>query len=179
MFRGPALAAMRWHGSLPQGQQPSPAPPHAESSSPRRPFWADTSAIHRRSCSAHYLEVWGDGRLFWQSERITDGEQIRPCSIDVQDGEVLVPRGVAVTQVFTRSGWGRGCRSSDFAQRGAGRSRLPRTDGELPRLDGEIGAWTGDPGGEELPLTMRSQVSAACSSGRSSFIGRTGLDPER
>ena len=41
------------------------------------------------------FEVWGDGRRLWQSERITDGKQIRECSLDVSDVEVLELRAVA------------------------------------------------------------------------------------
>jgi NPCBM/NEW2 domain len=43
-----------------------------------------------------YFEVWGDGQRLWQSERITQDKQIRECSIDVSDVDVLELRAVAV-----------------------------------------------------------------------------------
>jgi len=43
-----------------------------------------------------YFEVWGDGQRLWQSERITDRKQLRECSIDVSEVEVLELRAVAV-----------------------------------------------------------------------------------
>jgi NPCBM/NEW2 domain len=42
------------------------------------------------------FEVWGDGKLLWQSERVTGKEQYRECRINVEDVEVLELRTVCL-----------------------------------------------------------------------------------